>query len=262
MAIILNSPIGDLSGSIGGITFSLHGQKVRACQKRQPKKPNLKNLANAQHFLANYSVSWRNLKSSDKDVWAHMADISGYESGYNFFIHCMLSASAVNVSKFEDCQGMDPNWAVPLRIQDFVTGIVPVDSPVSPLDTTDQPLALDPFFYELSSDFRGAQLTVASVNNSQGFQALRNRDCVFSMLIRYRWTNGARRYVYNVGSIIQSIFADDSPSHDVRIFHTPAQTQFLETNLGHNRLVTAQFILFNFFAGMRQNNIFSTQFYS
>lgn len=262
MAIILNSPIGDLSGSIGGITFSLHGNKVRACQKRQPKKPNVKNLVNAQHFLSNYSVCWRNLKNDIKNAWSQMSLLAGYESGYNFFLHCMLSASAVNVSKFEDCDGMQPYWAVPLRIQDYVTGYEPLDSLVSPLDSANQPLALDPFRYELSEDFTGAQLTVASVNNSQTFQALRNYDSVFSLLIRYSWTNGARRYVYNVGSIIQVYFIDDSPSHDVRIFHTEAQTKFLVSNLGHNRLVTAQFILFNFASGMRQNNIFTTQFYS
>lgn len=262
MAMLLNSPIGNISGSIGGLTFSVRRKKNAICQKRNKKAPSVINVQKSQFHISNYSTAWKGLKFSDKQVWDNLSKQIEYSSGYNLFLHATLCAAAVNDSKFLDVDGLDSYWSSPLHFQDYFTGTLPIDSRCDPIDTNGRPLALEPFMFELSSDYSGAQMTFASVNTSQCFNALRNQQCYFSLIVRFSWTNGARRYVINVGSIIQVIFPDDSPSHDIRIYFTSAMRNFLMSNLPHNTLVKSNFILFNFAGAMRQNNIFTTQFYS
>jgi hypothetical protein len=73
MAIISNSPLGVIHGSIGGITFYATGSKQMARKRIKPPSNTSANFMNSQLNLKNSSQSWASVPDVTKALWLSWA---------------------------------------------------------------------------------------------------------------------------------------------------------------------------------------------
>ena len=99
MAVLRNKIVGDLSGSVGGMTFSKNRSGGIVKFKSTNKNPNTTKQAQNRNRFSAHNSSWHTLSDAEKMAWNEFG-LKNNESGLNSFIKLNFNISSYKSNLF------------------------------------------------------------------------------------------------------------------------------------------------------------------